>query len=432
MATKVNLKEKKILVIDNGLFNEFALKLADFFGKVYYYVEWKDAYPGMAKAIIGTEWVNGKRLDTFDGKNFERVENLYDYIDKVDGVFFPDVYDGDMQEFLLDKGIPVAGGMKGEELELERWHTKQYFRKVGMDVQPVQRIVGLENLKTYLKDKKNQNKWVKISKFRRQFETFHHEEYELTEPLLKKIDHELGPLAEIVEFVVEDHIDALVEEGMDGYTVDGKFPNYTFAGAEIKDVGFAGKFFKYNDLSKGIRKVNEQVSPILRNYGYRGFFSTEVRTTKDNKHYLIDPCCRLGSPPNEVYQEIYKNLGEIVWGLMQGEVVDPTPVQPYGMEIMIHSDWFQHGHQAIAFPPEIRNNVKLRNMLKIDGKYYMLNLHDIPEAAALVAVGPSLEDCQKQIEKMAPMVKGYGLTVKLEAIPEAIEEFNKMLTDSKK
>src|SRR5882724_610420 len=230
MAGKVNLKEKKILVIDNGLFNEFALKLADFFGKVYYYVEWKDAYPGIAKAIIGTEWANGKQLNTFDGKNFERVENLYEYLDEVDGVFFPDVYDGDMQEFLLEKGMAVAGGMRGEELELERWDTKQYFKKAGMDVQPVARIVGLNNLREHLK--KNKDKWVKISKFRKQFETFHHEEYDLSEPLLNKLGHDLGPIAEIIEFIVEDNIEAIVEEGMDGYTVDGKFPNYTFAGAE--------------------------------------------------------------------------------------------------------------------------------------------------------------------------------------------------------
>ena len=33
---------------------------------------------------------------------------------------------------------------------------------------------------------------------------------------------------------------------------------------------------------------------------------------------------------------------------------------------------------------------------------------------------------------MAPLVKGYGIKVQLDAIPQAIEEFNKMVTDGKK
>lgn len=421
---------KTILCVDNGLFMEFCLKLADSFDKVYYYVEWKDAYPGMAKAVIGTEWVNGQKLDTFDGKNFERIENLYDYLDKVDMVFFPDVYDGDLAQFLLDKGMPVAGSMKGEELELERWATKQYFKKSGMDVQPMHRIVGIDNLHKHLE--KVENKWVKISKFRKQFETFHHKRYDLSRPLLDKIQMEMGPMGKIAEFIVEDNIEAEVEEGIDGYTVDGKFPNYLFAGAEIKDLSFAGKFFRYNDLSKGLKEVNKQMEPILKQYGYRGFFSTEVRTTKDGKHYFIDPCCRLGSPPNEVYQEMYTNLGDIIWNLGQGKLVDPIPANRYGMEVLIHSDWALNGHQAIHFPPEIRKYIKLRNILKVDGKYYTLNLHGLPEAGAIVVTGDSLEGCKKKLEELAPQVEGYGLNVRIESLDQAIEEFKKMETDSKK
>lgn len=422
MAT--NLKDKTILCIDNGLFMEFCLKLADSFKKVYYYVEWKDAYPGMAKAVIGTEWLNGKRLDTFDGKPFERIDNLYDYLDKVDMVFFPDIYDGDLAQFLLEKGMPIAGSMKGEELELERWDTKQYFKKIGMDVQPIQRVIGIDNLHKALE--KTENKWVKISKFRKQFETFHHIRYDLSRPLLDKIQMDMGPMGKIAEFIIEDNIEADVEEGIDAYTVDGKFPNYVFAGCEIKDLSFAGKFYRYTDLSEGIKEVNKQVAPLLKNYGYRGFFSSEVRTTKDGKHYFIDPCCRLGSPPNELYQEMYTNLADIVWNLGQGNVIDPIPAAKYGMEVLIHSDWALNGHQAIHFPPELRKYVKLRNILKVDNQYYTLNLHNLPEAGAIVTTGSSLEECKKKLEEIAPKVEGYGLNVRTDSLDKAIEEFTKM------
>ena len=93
-------KDKTLLVCDNGLFFDFALKLADHFKKVYYYTEWKNAYPGMAEAVVGTEWKNGKRLNTFDGKNIERIENMFSVIDEIDCFFTPDIYDGDLLELL--------------------------------------------------------------------------------------------------------------------------------------------------------------------------------------------------------------------------------------------------------------------------------------------------------------------------------------------
>ena len=81
----------------------------------------------MAEAVIGTEWVNGERLDTFDGKNIQRIDHIFDHIDEIDLACFLDVYDGDLQVFMEDYGIPVFGSRKGEELELERWQTKQDF-----------------------------------------------------------------------------------------------------------------------------------------------------------------------------------------------------------------------------------------------------------------------------------------------------------------
>jgi hypothetical protein len=419
-----NLKDKTLLVVDNGLFFELALTMARSYKKVYYYIEWKDAYPGMAKAVIGTEWKNGKQLDTFDGLPFERVENMFDYIDKADVIFFPDIYNGDLIEYLRKQGKPVFGSGRGEELELERWHTKQYFKKIGMDVQPMERVIGIDKLRERLQQV--ENKWIKLSKYRKIIETFHHKNYGLTEPLLDKMEWELGPMSHILEYIIEDNIEAVVEEGMDGFTVDGKYPNYLIQGCEIKDLSYAGKFIKYSELSKGCKVVNEQIAPMLKNYGYRGLFSTEVRTTAEGKHYFIDPCCRGGSPPNELYQEMYANLAEIVWEGAHGRIADPKPVKPFGIEVLIHADSMLNTHQAVYFPPEIRQWVKLRNTLKIDDQYYTLNLHGLPEVGALVAIGNSFEECKKKLEEMAPKVEGYHLSIKTDAIDQAIEEYNKM------
>src|SRR6185437_13014748 len=127
----IDLKDKVALIIDNGIFFELALKISSYFKQSYFYVNWKESYPHILKAMVGSEWKNGKQLSTFDGKPFTRVENMFDYLDKVDIIIFLDIYDNDLQEHLVQMGYPVFGGRKGEELELERWDTKQHFKKIG-------------------------------------------------------------------------------------------------------------------------------------------------------------------------------------------------------------------------------------------------------------------------------------------------------------
>jgi hypothetical protein len=423
-------KNKTLLVCDNGLFFDFALKLADHFKKVYYYTEWKNAYPGMAEAVVGTEWKNGKRLNTFDGKNIERIENMFSVLDEIDCFFTPDIYDGDLLELLERSGIPCFGSGKAETLELDRFETAQQMKAIGMDVAPTVRIVGMAALREHLK--KNEDKYVKISKYRKTFETFHHTNYKLSEPLLDTVEASLGPLKYIVEFVVVDSIDAIVEEGIDAYSVDGQYPNKVFTGCEIKDVSYAGKLVDTKDLSIGNKKVNEKFLKLLKKYDHNGFFSTEVRTTKEGKHFFIDPCMRLGLPPNALYQEIYSNLGEIVWAGANNVLVDPKTENPYGMEVLISSHWHSGNHQTVYFPEKIRQWIKLINPIKIDGTYHVLRLGDTSTIGSLVAVGKSHEECATKIKNMAKLIEGYDLHIKTEGLDEAIDAFKQMEKLSKK
>lgn len=423
-------KDKVLLVCDNGLFFEFALKLADHFKKVYYYTEWKNAYPGMAEAVVGTEWKNGKKLNTFDGKSIERIENMFSVLDEIDCFFTPDIYDGDLLETLQRSGIPSFGSGKAETLELDRYETAQEMKSIGMDVAPTIKVVGVEALREHLKRAKD--KWVKISKYRKHFETFHHINYRLSEPLLDSIEQDLGPLKYIAEFVVVDNIEAVVEEGIDAYAVNGRMPSKMFTGCEIKNVSYAGAVVDEKDLSKGNKKVNASFLKLLKKYNHNGFFSTEVRTTKDGKNYFIDPCMRLGLPPNALYQEIYMNLGEIIWGGANGYLVEPEIENKYGMEILIGSGWHSGGHQTVYFPEEIRQWVKLVNPIKINGNYHVLRLSDASTIGSLVAVGKSHEECAKKLIKMADMIEGYDIDINTEGINEAIDAFKEMEKLSKK
>ena len=116
-----NSKDKKVCVYDNGLFVGMAGKLAESFGKVYYYSPWKNAFPKSNARLVGQGF-----------EMIERVNNFFDVVDLCDLFVFPDVYDGDLQLYLEKQGKRVWGSRKGEELELYRDEAKKHMEKLGI------------------------------------------------------------------------------------------------------------------------------------------------------------------------------------------------------------------------------------------------------------------------------------------------------------
>lgn len=419
----INLKSKTILCFDSGSFFEICLKLADSYKQVLYYCPWDYAgFPKPDKARIGSEWVNGKQLDTFDGKPFKMVEDFYDALKEADILFFTDCYQGSLMEHLRECGYPVCGSGKGQIIELDRWLCMQEFKAAGMDVDRVSRVIGTTNLKNYLS--KVTDKWIKISKYRKLVETFHHETAELSAPILEKMEFELGSIKETIEFLIFDPIDAIIEEGIDVYTVDGKYPTTTLAGTEIKDKAYYGEIMPYNKLPKGVQKTTNAISPILKKYGYKGFFSTEVRTTK-TEHFLTDFTARLPMPPSPLYPCLFENLGEIIWGIANGEIVDIKPTAKCGLYLTISTE-HDEANQTIYFPEKYRDNIKLSYATKIDGKYSVININHFPEIGAVVTTGATYEECKKKMEEIVPTIKGYGICIDLKYLDDAKAAFDKM------
>jgi hypothetical protein len=87
----VNLKAKTVLVWDNGIFAEIAVTLAKSFGRVLYYVPWTNGYPKSNALLIG-HGVEG----------IERVSSPWAFFDDIDIWVFPDVYEGELQEWLAE------------------------------------------------------------------------------------------------------------------------------------------------------------------------------------------------------------------------------------------------------------------------------------------------------------------------------------------
>src|SRR6266704_795030 len=272
-----NLRSKTALVFDNGIFAEIAVTLAKDFGRVLYYVPWTNAYPKSNALLIG-HGVEG----------IERVSSPWPYFDDIDIWIFPDVYEGELQEWLAAQGKRVWGCRMGAELELDRPKSKEASKKLGIDIGPYKVITGLDALRKHLKA--NDDQWVKVSSTRGDMETFGAKSYEKVEPRLDELEHNLGAKKKIMEFTVEQGIPDAIETGYDGYCIDGKYPKGAMTGVEVKDEAYLMKTVRWQDLPEMVRSVNQKLAPALKRYGYRGFISTEVRCCEDGKAYLIDPC----------------------------------------------------------------------------------------------------------------------------------------------
>lgn len=410
----MNLKDLKVLVLDKGLFVSWSLRLAREFGEVYYHnTAWKTMNPRSHELLIGHGF-----------EQITMIKDLWDVVHDMDLIVFPYIFDGDLQKELVRQGKRVWGARKGDEFELYRIEAKQEMKRLGLPVGDYDVVTGISNLREYLQ--KHPNVHVKISLTRGDTETFPAESYKKILPKLREIEHELNDAAEHMQFIIEKPIDPALEIGYDGFCIDGAYPSHAINGVECKDEAYLGVFLEYDKLDDHVVQVNEMLSPMLRDYQYRGFMSTEIRVGPDEVPYLIDFTARSGSPPDGSMQEIIKNWGEIMFHGAMGEVVDPEPVAKYCAQAIIYSDFADEGWQSVEFSDEVRPWVKLFFHCQLDGKDYVIPQHaKFSEIGWVVGIGDTVKEAIKNCEDHAEQVSGYKLHVKTDSLQDAVAEIEK-------
>ena len=415
IRTGKNVSDVTAMVVDCGLFVEMARTLGRSYKKVYYCVpSWVTAFPRMNVGMIGT--------------GFEEIEvcySIFDRFEAVDLYVFPDVGFSRLQEYLLSQGKAVWGCGLAEKWEFDRVLCKEKMKELRLPVGPYEIVKGTEALKKYLKDHKDQ--YVKISKWRGSFESFHSPNYKTVEPKLDEIDMQLGAFKYTTEFVCEDALNNKFEVAVDTYNIDGKIPKTVLIGCEIKDHGYLGQVCKYDDIPEPLKLFDKAFSAILKEDKCRSFYSPETRIGKDRIPYQIDLCIRAPSPGNEIYQCLYSNFAETIWEGGNGNCIDPKTNKKWAAEIIIHSSWACKNWQPIDFPKEMSEYVKLRNSVKINGKLYTMP-HvgtDVPEIGACVGYGNTMEDALKMAKIVGDSVEGYYVEIPDGSLNKAIEEIVK-------
>ena len=407
-----SLLTKNVIVVDNGAYIGFAQRLSREFGKVYYHnPSGKSSYPAEHDAAVG--------------EGMKGITVSYDFWDDLkdsDAVFFLDLYHDDWQQHLVEIGIPVWGAREGEEIETERIEAKKLMKRLGLPVNKYDIVKGLDNLREYLK--KNDDVFVKVSRWRGDGETFHSENYQAIEGKLNHLQVFYGAMADNKEFCIEKPIDAVCEAGLDLYCIDGQFPEIVPFGYEIKDAGYACTVKPMKDISPLLTDLPMKMADTLRELQYRSDFSTEHRITKKKVSYCIDIVAgRKPSPPSELLQELILNWGEIMYHGATGKLIEPEYAAKFGIEIIIHSPEAEKEWVTIQVPEEIRQWVKLKNVCFYNDAFqYIPQSFEMEEIGAVVAIGDSLDECIEKVKEYCGMIIGHGLEMNTDSIIEKLQK----------
>lgn len=392
----IDLSDKTAIVYDRGgLYLYCAEKLAEKYKKVMYFLADADAYPTSQKAAIG------------EGLSVERIHDFFSNLDKKDGskvdcVYFFDCYDGELQQWLRDKGYTVFGSGRGERVEIDKILFLETLEKVGLNVPKTYLAEGLDDLKQYLEKHDGETLWLK-NMHRGDFETRKFTSMKQIKPFIDDLKKRIGTACDDVEVLVQHKIDSACEVGYDGFCIDGQFTENCIIGYEVKDKGFIGKVFETPPYI--VKHINDAFTDTFRELGYRGNYSTEIRITDKSECFYIDATCRVPSPPGELICEIYENWAESTYEIACGCVPILVPKAEYGAVIILTSEWHDKHELYVEFPKSIKQFVKLKNHSKKDGAYYCTPNGNGGFFGAVIAYGNSVKEATGKCLEYAEQVR---------------------------
>ena len=412
-------KDVTVLFIDSGgLFIDYAKQAAPQFLKAYYWTPCMEVdFPDIKKALLGSG-LEDEGLHRIVDMWSPKEDNGYSF-DKVDLFCFLDASFCGLQRHLVEIGKVVWGNRYAANLENYRWQTKLLMKEAGMAVNQTDIVVGMKKLKEFLKEKSHL--FIKISLWRNGFETFEYIDEKQSAPRLAEIEYTMGEAAELVQFIIETPIKSECESGIDTYNIDGKYPKTISWGYEIKDLAFAS--ILTDKLPKPLQYIADKSAVWFKEFGLRGNVSNEVRIEeKTKKVYLTDPTQRVALPPNQIQSRQITNWGDIMWYGANGILKEPEFKFKYGALIMIYCSWASFHWEEIEFDDDIKDNISLNKYCKINENYYVIpDASQSDEIGCLVALGNSVDECIKKLEKMADKVRGYKLEVKTDQLDKLKE-----------
>lgn len=399
-----------ICVIDRGTFFPTAVRLSKSCNKVFYSNPEGAYSDDIAIASKG------------DGHpNIELVEDYWRIKNDVDVWVVPDCSDVGPQLELKSQGRAVWGSMAASDLERFRGRWIDLCKELGLPLPETKRIQGVSALRSFFKKHSYEEWYIKVSRWRGGcFETWKACEPAQIEHKIDLICVRAGPLKEQIVFYVQKKVDTEIEDGIDTFSVNGLFPQKIVWGFERKALSYLATWKERSELTEQWDCM-ESVAPILAEYGYTNFLSSELRRTKD-KCYWLDPTFRQPSPAGEEQLRLYKNLPEIIVYGAQGELVEPEMSHKFCGEAIISYTGDRDGWKAFEVPDEVKEFVDLYACVYADGAYHFGPTQEPECIGTAVGLGDTPEEVIDQLKEIRDAMKNAPVDFNIEAMGDLISE----------
>lgn len=394
----------RFVCIDQGIFAEFANSLSQN-GKhdVVYIPNWTKSHPTFVDNCVGENFEHLNKQNSFYNEDKTKC-----WLDWADCIVNPDVFDNDWIQ-IFKKMYPnksIFGSGMGEVLEDDRWKLKKVIAQANLPLQKSFHVKGIELLRKLITEKPG--KYIKINIFRGDMESFFAKDIKSIEGKLHKLETLFGPLANEVEFVVEDVIDTDVEIGCDCFFNGIDYLPTCFMGYEYHKFFYLGKVMKMKDIPAPIKETMTALKPTLQKMDYRGALSTEEKIVSPKEHYFLDICSRLMNPGGICYGEWIKNLPEVVYKIGRKEMVDLACPDQYVGCILLDSKDAEDEFVYIDVKPENKDKIKIFCPFQTkNGSYYQVK--GCPSTIVVTATGNSSKDVVDKLKKYSELVDASGL-----------------------
>lgn len=397
-----------VLVCDRGNYTFAAQKLGEKAKKVYYCMPDTRPYPETKLAQIGCDLPEIERIDG---------DQMWKVLDKCDWAAFFDVYDCELQQYLLDQGMPVFGCLGSAKVELDRTYFLDLLKGARLPIAKTTLVRGVSELLEELQGAKG-IKYLKGS-MRGDFETKKFRNVLQIMPWVNDIKKRLGEMAEEIDILIQDEIKAECEAGWDGFNVNGTYVDPVVCAYEVKDKGLVGCIM--DSLPEIMQPIAEAFSPTFKKLGYRGNFSTELRITKDGKVFFTDPTCRVPKPPGHVLCEVFTNWAEMIREIARGEIPEPEFKHRYLAEYILHSSDHEYHEIFVEFPKDCSPYVKLINQTKEGKGHYIIENGNGGYFGGVIGMGDTMEEAIDQVKDVMGEIEADGLDYEPSIFDEASE-----------
>jgi len=403
-------KDVTFCVVDRGTFFPVAERLVRGSKKVYFCPPKGESFESAWHDSLG-----------HGHPGVEAIRDFWPIKNEIDCFVFPDCRDWGLQLELESQGFPVWGSKRAEDLESMRGLWLDVAKQVGMPMPDTEVIQGLENLRSYLYEHRGEKKHIKISRYRGDMETWCADDWLVTRNKLDHLAAKWQGLQNLLVFYVQDDLDTTIEGGADSYFVAGNFPDELIIGYEKKSAGYFGAVMPRRDMPPEIWKPSQLIAPVLADFGYCNFFSTEVRLV-DDKSYLLDPCCRCPSPAGEEQLEMFSNFPDIVWHGANGILVQPDWAAKYCAELVISWTGEKEAAKVVRVPEDVRQFTKLYACAYADDAFHFSPAQDPEAIGCVVGIGDTPGEVIDHLKQLRESIADQPVSMPIEPIADLIRE----------